>query len=217
MMKFILANAVLAFLATALLAQNPTPDRTLVVNGKQVGATMIQRNGREYVDVQALVQALGGSVTFQSNQVVVSVSQRPASSETTVALSKEFQWASVAALGDMRQWVGAISALTSSGFVVASTWPQDYQHRVDRDFADLTVAASTNGDRQALQLMQNLRSVLGKWADTVVTQRNDLNAARSVDPNALQNDPVLAQIVQCGQFLSSMIVRGTFADDSSCH
>ncbi len=77
-------------------------------------------------------------------------------------------------------------------------------------------AASTVQDNQAVQLLQQEYALLTDWANQVLSERKALDAARSIDPNALQNDQALAKISKCGQFLSSMIVGGNFYDDSSC-
>jgi hypothetical protein len=219
MKKLIFANIVLATMAIALLAQNSSADRALVVNGKPVSANVIQREGHFYVNVEALVLALGGAVTLETNQIVVSVGQQSAEPgpESAEGLSKEFQRTSNLALGDMSQWVGAIGTLIVSGYPVTGEWPRDYHDRVDHDLKQAATTASTNADREALQLLQTHSVELAKWADNVVAERKALDAARFVDPNALQNDRVRAKIIRCGEFLSSMIVRGIFADDSSCH
>jgi hypothetical protein len=44
-----------------------------------------------------------------------------------------------------------------------------------------------------------------------------LNATKTVDPNMMQNDQALAKISACSNFLSGMLVSGTFTDDASCH
>jgi hypothetical protein len=51
----------------------------------------------------------------------------------------------------------------------------------------------------------------------VITTRQSLNATKSVDPNAMQNDQALAKVSDCSSFLSGVLVSGTFADSPSCH
>jgi len=100
---------------------------------------------------------------------------------------------------------------------VSDTWAQDDQGRVMTGIRQAEVAASTDADLNALQLLQNEADQLGSWADSVFAARQVLNGAKTVDPNALQNDPALAKIRSCGQFLNAMLVSGAFADDPSCH
>jgi hypothetical protein len=195
-----------------------SPTRTLIVNGKTVDAGVVLVEGRSYVDVEGLAKGLGGSVTFEANQIALTIPGPPPSParQTSEGMSKEFQKIAVFTLAEMREWKGAIGTVVTSGMPVVGTWSQNYHDRVEADLMQATLAASTESDRQALQLLQQEFAVLTEWADNVLAERT-VNAARTIDPNSLQNDQSLAKISKCGQFLSSMIVSGTFSDDSSCH
>jgi hypothetical protein len=196
-----------------------TPTKTLIVNGNTVDAGVVQIEGRSYVDIEGLAKGIGGSVTFEGNQVSLTIptpSPSPAP-QTQEGMSKEFQKIAVFTLAEMREWKGAIGSVVSSGLPVAGTWSQDYHDRIEADLMQAALAASTDPDRQALQLLQHEFELLTDWANMVLGERQALNAARTIDPNSLQNDQSLAKISKCGQFLSSMIVSGTFSDDSSCH
>ena len=80
-----------------------------------------------------------------------------------------------------------------------------------------SVVATTDMDHSALQLLKNEFDSLSAWANQILDERKALNGARTVNPNSMQNDPALAKITNCGRFLSTMIVSGSFADDASCH
>ena len=200
-----------------------TPTRTLIVNGRTVDAGVVLVEGRSYVDIEGLAKGLGGSVTFEADQIALTIPGPTPSSapqtapQTPEGMSKDFQKIAVFTLAEMREWKGAIGSVVTSGMPVVGTWSEDYHDRVEADLMQATLAASTDSDRQALQLIQNEFALLTTWADNVLGERKALNAARTIDPNSLQNDQSLAKISQCGQFLSSMIVSGTFSDDSSCH
>jgi hypothetical protein len=103
------------------------------------------------------------------------------------------------------------------GLAASDTWAQDDQGRVMTGIRQAEVAATTEDDLHALQLLENEADKLASWADSVFAARQALNGAKTVDPNALQNDPALAKIRSCGQFLNAMLVSGAFADDPSCH
>jgi hypothetical protein len=132
-------------------------------------------------------------------------------------LSRDFASAAITALAEMREMRGAIRAMITYGLAVSDTWAQDDQGRVMTGLRQAEVAASTDADLNALQLLQNEADQLASWADEVFASRQVLNGAKTVDPNALQNDPALAKIRSCGQFLNAMLVSGSFADDPSCH
>jgi len=200
-----------------------TPTRTLIVNGKTVDAGVLLVEGRSYVDIEGLAKGMGGSVTFEADQISLMIpGQLPSAAPQTTpqsqeGMSKDLQKIAVFTLAEMREWRGAIGTVVTSGMPVVGTWSQDYHDRVEADLMQATLAASTDSDRQALPLLQQEFALLTEWADTVLEERKALNAARTIDPNSLQNDQSLARISKCGQFLSAMIVSGTFSDDSSCH
>ena len=195
-----------------------TSTTALIVNGKSVDAAVAQVEGRSYVDIESLVRGVGGSVSFEQNRITLTI-PAPTPEEAPPHpdnMSKDFQRIAVFTLAEMREWKGAISTLITSGIPVAGTWPQDYHDRVEADLMQAALTASTDPDRQALQLLQKEDTLLSEWAGKVIAEREALNAARTIDPNSLQNDQSLAKISKCGQFLSSMIVGGNFYDDSSC-
>ena len=214
-----------------------TPTRTLIVNGQTLDAGVVLVQGRSYVDIEGLAEGMGGSVTFEANQISLTIPGPPASEaaqtppaseapqtpppstapQTPEGMSKDFQKIAVFTLAEMREWKGAISTVVTSGIPVVGTWSQDYHDRGEADLMQAALAASTEPDRQALQLLQQQLTRLSEWADTVLGEREALNADRTIDPNSLQKDQSLAKISKCGQFLSSMIVSGTFSDDSSCY
>jgi hypothetical protein len=208
-------------LAGMLLAQS-TPDRTLFVNGKSVG-TVTQIGGRSYLDLDTVAQIMNGTVTVEPNRILLVTTGREPGPNSLApppvpqGLSKEFARSAVAELSEMREWRGAVGAILSYGSPVVGSWPQDYHDRVQADLTQTAVAASTAADQDALQLLRNEFENLSQWASDIVSARQSLNATKSVDPNAMQNDQALAKITKCSSFLSSMLVSGVFADDPSCH
>jgi hypothetical protein len=132
-------------------------------------------------------------------------------------LSRPFASAAIAELADMREWRGAIAAMITHGLAISDGWAQGYNDQVQAGLAKAEVAARTDDDREALDLLRNEAGKLASWWNTVLGERQALNGATTIDPDALKNDPFLPSIRNCGQFLTSMIVSGTFSDDGSCH
>jgi hypothetical protein len=212
-------------LAGILLAQG-TPGKQLVVNGKTTNAVVLQVGGRSYVDVDTLAQITNGSVTIAANQILLTIpnSNSSANSSADVAaaqappgLSRNFASAAIATVSDMKEWTGAIGTMVTYGLAANAEWAQTYHDRVQTSLAQAAVAASTNSDRDALRLLDNQFANLANWASTVIADRQAMNGDKTMDPNALQNDPALAKIMTCGRFLNSMLVSGSFADNSSCN
>src|SRR5580692_3012566 len=105
-----------------------TPTKTLIVNGNAVDAGVVQVQGRSYVDIEGLAKGIGGSVTFEGNQVSLTIptsSPSPVQQTEEERMSKEFQKIAVYTLAEMREWKGAIGSVVSSGLPVAGTWSQD--------------------------------------------------------------------------------------------
>ena len=208
--------------AGMLFAQG-SADRALFVNGKSAG-TVVQIGGRSYVDLDTVAKITNGSVTVEPNRVLLTFAATGTSPDADAAapppqtgLSKEFARLAIADLAEMREWRGAIGTIYTYGLPVVGTWPQDYWNRANANLMQAAVAATTATDQDALQLLRNEFTNLAQWASDMVATRQALNATKSVNPNAMQNDATLSKISACSRFLNSMLVSGTFADDPSCH
>ncbi len=214
--------AVLGFgllLAAVILAQR-MPDKTLVVNGRTTGTAVREIDGRSYVDLENLAQLTNGVVTFEANRVVLTIpeaSSDATSPHTTHGLSTNFVNGAIASLAEMKEWQGALGTMVTFGLATGAEWAHFYQDQVTTSLAQATAAASTDADRNALQLLDNEFANLASWASNLFAERQALDGARTVDPNSLKNDAVLTKITDCGRLLSAMLVSGAIVDDSSCH
>jgi hypothetical protein len=220
-LKYITMIGISLSVAGVLWAQRG-PDKKLEVNGKTMESPVVQIAGRSYVDVETLAQITNGVVAVQSDRIVLTIpiaasSAPPSPPPPREGISREFARDAIGLLAEMREWRGAIGTTRSYNVQFTGTWPQDYHDRVGADLQRVAVAASTPSDQDALQLLRNEFENLSSWASTVIAERQDLNATKTVDPNMMANDQVLAKISACSNFLSSMLVSGTFADSPSCH
>jgi len=132
-------------------------------------------------------------------------------------ISRGFATQAIDALADMREWRGATSAMITHGLALGDAWAESYHQRVQEGLHQAQLAALTDSDRSALQLLQSEADNLTTWWNGVLAARQNLNGAATIDPDALQNDTALAKIRACSQFLNSMLVSGTFTDNASCH
>jgi hypothetical protein len=178
------------------------------------------------VDIEAVAALVNGSVTIAPDRVLLTIpiQTAPAAANTvaaapanTLMLSKDFASAAISELAEMREWRGVISAMVTYGLAVSGTLAQDYHDRVEEGLRQTSVAGSTDADRQALQLLTNDFDTLSGWANDILSAREALNGAKTVDPNALTNDPTLTKITNCTRFLNGMLVSGSFSDDGTCH
>jgi hypothetical protein len=230
--SYLLLFGFILLFAGILLAQTNS-QHPLLVNGKSAG-TVVQMDGHSYVDVETVAQFTNGSVTFEPDRVVLNfpASSTSASATTTAAasaatasagpapppgLSRGFASIAIGLLAEMREWRGAVGTILTYNVPVVGTWPQDYHDRVEADLERVALAATTDADQNAMQLIRNEFSNLSRWANDVVETRKSLEATNTVRPDVMQSDPTLAKINDCSRFLSSMLLSSTFSDDQSCH
>jgi hypothetical protein len=220
--RFVLYLALVLALSGMLFAQSTT--KSLVVNGKTAGAGVRQINGRLYVDLETLAQATNAVLTVEPHRVVLNIPPSDAgavatddSVQNSQKLSRDFSSAAIAALSAMREWRVAVSAMVLYGLAVSDTWVQSYHQQTLDALGQTVVAASTDADKNALQLLRNEADMITAWANQVETARRELNGEKTVDPNALKDDPTLAKIQSCSRFLHSMVLSGTYNDDPNCH
>jgi hypothetical protein len=221
--SFLLRRAVLtgivSLLAGVLLAAQRIADKKLIVNGKTVSKGTLQIDGHSYVDIEILAQVTNGSVKFEPSQIVLTI---PSSvSEVTGAqegerLSKGFASAAIETLAEMKEWRGALGTLVTYGLAVDARWGQTYRQRVEASLGQANVAASTESDHNALQLLNTQFANLAKWESVVTAERQNLDGSRTVATNSLQNDPVLQKFSSCGRFLSVMLGSGVFSGNANC-
>jgi hypothetical protein len=220
--RFVLYLALVLALSGMLFAQST--NKTLVVNGKTAGAGIRQINGRLYVDLESLAQATNAVFTVEPHRVVLTLPSSDAgavgsddSEQNSQKLSRDFSSAAISALAAMREWRVAVRAMVLYGLAVSETWVQTYHRQTLDALEQASVAASTEADKNALQLLRNEADMITAWANQVEADRQQLNAEKVVDPNALKDDLTLAKSQKCSQFLNSMVLSGTYDDDPSCH
>jgi hypothetical protein len=220
--RFVLYLAFVLLLSGMLFAQST--NKSLVVNGKITGASVRQINGRLYVDLEALAQATNAVFTVEPRRVVLTIPPADAaavatddSAQNSQKLSRDFSSAAISALAAMREWRVAVRAMILYGLAVSETWVQAYHQQSMDALQQAAVVASTDADKNALQVLRNEADMMTSWANQVEADRQQLNGAKVVDPNALKDDPTLAKIQKCSQFLNSMVLSGSFNDDPTCH
>jgi hypothetical protein len=220
--RFVLYPALVLALSGTLFAQST--NKTLVVNGKTAGAGVRQINGRLYVDLEALAQATNAVFTVEPRRVVLNIPPSDAgavatddSAQNSQRLSRDFSSAAISALAAMREWRVAVRAMILYGLAVSETWVQAYHQQSMDALQQASVVASTEADKNALQLLSNEADMMTAWAQQVEAARQELNGEKTVDPNALKDDTTLAKIQKCSQFLNSMVLSGSFNDDPNCH
>lgn len=220
---FLSVSALSVLLAASAVAQSPPQKVTLVMNGRETDGAVSQIAGRSYVDVETLARILNATLSFKPGRVILTgpaaeTINKPAS--VVQGFSKEFARAGIAQLAEMREWKGAISSAIRSG-VAGGNWLapllKEHRARAAESLNETSVAAKTESDLKALELLKSDFTNLGQWDSEAQATIQSLNAEKNLNPPAAQNDPLLMKISECGNSLNAMLVGGEFADSISCH
>jgi hypothetical protein len=221
-LQFFIICSIALSIAGIVLAQSTGP-KQLVVNGRLTNATIVQVGGRSYVDVDTLAQLTNGTISVSPTQIVLTIPTANTNSgaaatspPTTLNLSRNFATAAINTVAQMKEWTDAVATMVTYGLAADVTRAQHDHDQVETTLAQASVAASTSADHDALRLLNNQYSAVQSWAGTVAAERQALNGDKTMDPNALQNDPALAKITNCSRFLNSMLAGGTFSDNAAC-
>jgi hypothetical protein len=221
--RFLTVLALSLMFAGAAFAQNAPETKTLVVNGRTAEGAVVQIDGHSYVDIDTFAQIMNAAVSFDPGRVTLTIAPAAAGTQperTATELSKDFAKAGVAQMAEMWEWKGAIASAIRSGVAAGNwlgPWLQDHRVRAERSLSQTSLAAKTESDQKALQLLSNELTNLGEWDSNTEATINSLNAEQAVNPPAVQDDPLLTKITECGNFLNAMLVGGEFADNPSCH
>lgn len=213
---FLLSVAVLVTLFAA--PQN----RTLVLTGHPGELTVMEMGGRYYVDIEALTQLANGSLSFTGNQIALTLSapatstpavNSEASPPTTPGFSKDFLKAGIEEMSVIREWRSALTNAVRQGYPVTEDWVAGFRGQAQQNLRLVSVAASTDADRNALRLLNNEFNNMKKLSDRFVKA----NQSRTyVPPTALDNDPLDQRILSCAHSLAAMAANNQFVDDGSC-
>jgi len=216
---------VLLFASVTCFGQAQHQSVTFVVNGQSGKVPVLRENGRTYADVEALAQLANGSLSFNPNGIVLTIpsSGSASAAETSPTtddstLSRGFMKASIEEMALLREWGAAMAYAIDNGYPVQAAWAANYQQKAAQGMRVAGVAANTNGDKNALQLLTNEYQGVRDWSDKLVHASQSMNTAKySMSPGSLKNEPESQKLIACWQFLGSMLSSGSFQDDNSCH
>ena len=213
------------------LAQRDQRPWVLVVDGHSGQAEVIQKDGRAYVDLQSLAEIANGSLSFNGNRIILSIRARdtpPPTSEAPTdlthspaddsALSREFMRAGIEEIATMRGWASTMAYAIQNNYQVTEEWAAKYREQAASDLRLASSAASTDGDRNALQLLTNEFEAVREWSNKLVEAKKSMDTAKyALSPGALRNEALSQKIISCGHFLAKMLGSSSFQNDPSCH
>jgi hypothetical protein len=225
----LLAMSLALLLTGSIVAQVKSPSRTLVVNGRTAQAGVVQINGRDYVDLQVLASITNGSLGFQGERIILTLPlsdlgasapapATPPEPPTAAGFSQDFMKAGIEEIALMREWASPLAYAIQNGYPITEQWVAGYREDAASGLRLASVAAKTEAERKALQVLSNEFESVREWSSKLVEARKSMDTAKyALSAGAVQNDPLSQKIIACGRFLGSMLGSGTFEDNPSCH
>ena len=201
------------------LAQAAQKSRTLVINGHPGEVAVMERDSHAYVEIEALARLTNGSLSFNGNQIVLTLlaPDTPAPATTPPlpsGFTKDFIRAGIEEMAVIREWRSTLKNAVQRGYPVTEDWIDGYQARAEQSLRLVSLAATTEFDKEAVQLLRNEFNNMKVLSDRFV----QANKSRTyVSPESLNNDPLDQRILNCARSLAAMAASGQFADDGSCH
>jgi len=198
-------------------------NRTLVLTGHPGELPVLETGGRSYVDIEALTRLANGTLSFRGNQIVLTLptggaSAPPANPETAQpgvsGFSKDFLKAGLEEMAVIREWRSALINAIRQGHPVTEDWVGTFRAQAQQNLRLVSLAASSDSDRNALQLLNN------EFNNMKTLSNRFVEATKSrtyVSPNALESDPLGQKILNCAHSLAAMASNNQFVDDGSCH
>jgi hypothetical protein len=224
---FWIGLALVLIVPVVMLGQSGARSLTLNLNGQQSQVPITQMNGRSYVDVEALARASNGTISFQGGQTVLTVpggtggaaSSSAASSDQSAppanaGFSKEFMRAAIEAMSQVREWRSVLTNGVANGYPVKDLGLANYRVAAQQSLRLASLAANTDSDRSAFQLMTNEYQNMKNLSDKILASAQNMNY---IEPDAVSKDPLDQQIITCARSLAAMASSGQFVDDGSCH
>lgn len=214
-----------AVLAVAGLAfsQAVQQNGTLTVSGQPGQTPVLQINGRSYVDLEALARLANASLAFKGNQITLTLpasgvstptAPHPESQPAISEFSKDFLKAGIEEMTVIREWRSALVNAVQNGYPVTDDFVAGYRGQAATNLRLASVAASTDSDRDAFQLLRNELDNIQKLSNKLLAARKNMNY---ISRDALKDEPLDQQILICARSLAAMAASGQFQDDGSCH
>ena len=204
-------------------SQSAHKTQTLSINGHSGEAIIYQIDGKSYVDLESLVRIGNGSMSFRGDQIILSFPSNDSSDHDTRAsnsagLSADFMRNAVQTLSVLKDWTNTLTYAAERGVPGDGSRLIVFHDRAGESLRLTRVAALSDADQNALQLLTNHFNTVSAWSDKLVGERRNMDTGKySISPDALKNDDTYKKISACTRFLSSMLPGGTFQDEYSCH
>lgn len=210
-----------AILVMARIVQSQGSTQSLVVSGGG-SVPIVQLNGRNYVDVEALARAAKGSLSFQGSQVFLTLSAAgnaaapepvTSSSAPDNRFSPSFLRAGIEAMSALREWHSALASAIENGYPLTQAGLSRYEGQATADVRLAQAAVQTTTDRRGAELIDNAHRRMKELSEKYVAMRVKMNY---VATDALQHDPLDQSLVACGKALAAMEASDQYSYEAAC-
>jgi hypothetical protein len=210
-------SAILLILPAMGLSVAAQQSLSLIISGRSGFAKVQQIDGRNYVEVEALARLTSSSVSFQGNQIVltlpIATSDAPVSAPPTAGFSKEFVTAGIEAMSRIREWRAAMKNAIKQSYSLTESWHTSERAQAQQTLRLVSLAVSTTSDKNVFPFLtaefNNMTALSNKYLQ--------MSLARAyIDPNSIDSDPIDMKIAACAHSLASMATANQFVDDGAC-
>jgi hypothetical protein len=199
-----------------IVAQGTRQNRTFLLVGHPGEIPVAELGGHSNFEIEALTRLANGSLSFSGNQVVLTLplsSENTSTSAPAAGFTKEFLRAGFEQMSVIREWRSTLISAVQRGFPITQDWMTTFSDRAQHNLRLVAVAASTQSDKNALQLLTNEFNNMTRLSDRFA----EANKSRTYTPtDALDKDQLNGRILDCGRSLAAMAASGQFVDESSC-
>jgi len=209
------ALLILSALAVSLVAQQTN---SLIIAGQPGSAKVIQVAGRNYVEVEALARLTNSSISFNANQIVLTLPGTTPDASSAPApppagFSKDFVTAGIEAMAQIREWHAALKNAIQRGYPLADAWLAPYRNQSQQAVRLTSLAINTPSDKNAFPFLTNEFNNMQKLTAKYLQMSVSMNY---ISPDSLDSDPLDQKILTCAHSMSSMATANQFIDDGSC-
>jgi hypothetical protein len=203
-------------------AQLDQHSESLVVSGHTGQLPVTQISGRSYVAVDALARLMNGSLGYQGKQIILTLPATASSAGTvprtsqpaSAGFSKDFLNAGIETMSEVREWRSALLSAVENGYPVTDASMDQYRAQAAKNLRLTSVAATTDSDRNALQLLDKEFGHMQDLSNKILAARKKMNY---ITRDSVKNDPLDQKILNCARSLAAMAASGVFQDDGVCN
>jgi hypothetical protein len=209
-----------AILLLPLLVVVAEQTSSLLIDGPQGKAKVIQVQGKNYVEIDEVARITGGSLRFVGNEIILAL---PSSGDGSVhvdeataqpvGVSRPFLSAGIETMREILEWHAALKNGIERGYPLSDTWFGNYRRQIQSTLKQAEAAATTDMDKKALPLLTNEFNTMS----TLTFKYLQITMSRDyLAPDSLNSDPLDKKLLTCWHSLESMASSNQFLDDGAC-